>query len=137
MDANATVSPTSALAVALLASPAELYYWQLEFLEKLVKENTGDPNATYYPSPELLFTPIGSHGLRGEVGPVLAYACEIYAHRPSFAEVVYVDARTGAVSKKKTPLSMDFCTAGTVNTNYYGSQIVFTDAGRRAMATLQ
>jgi Zn-dependent metalloprotease len=125
-----TISNAQAIEVALSAVPAQIYFWELDFWEKSIKEHTGREDATYYPTPELVFTPKSVADVHSGAPYFLAYKMNVRAHIPMDERTIYVDARSGEVIRELALASG--CTSATIPTNYYGSRTVSTsqDAGQ-------
>lgn len=71
---------------------AERYKWQMPEEERLLKYENNDPNATYYPRPELMW-----YRVNAQASAQLVYGMDIYADAPLSRSFVYVDAHTNSV----------------------------------------
>ena len=85
-------SKEQAISAGLQSVPADAYKWENTWEELLLQRETENPNATYFPAPELVwFTPSGNAGYQ------LCYRMDVYASEPLSRQWVYVDAHTNAV----------------------------------------
>lgn len=86
-----------AIALAISNTPAEQYAWQVEDLEKDLKELRNDPKATYAPQAKLVFyDPTHSTDARNYR---LAYEIQVFAVAPLYINLIYVDATNGEILK--------------------------------------
>lgn len=81
---------------AISAVGAEKYAWQEPGLEKLIKEQKNDKNATYFPKGELVWVEDQSEGSAPRTLR-LAYRFSVYAMKPLSNEDIYVDASNGKI----------------------------------------
>ena len=120
-----SINESSALVFALASVNASLYKWQIPGDEALLKETTGNPEATYYPKGELYIVPEGgdlkSKNLR------LAYRFDIYSSKPLKRAYVFVDAITGQIILTLNRIETTD-TPGTAQTKYSGTQTITTDS---------
>ncbi|MCY7410344.1 MAG: M4 family metallopeptidase [Chitinophagales bacterium] len=124
LDVQPTISNEQAIDAALKAVPAQKYLWEDARQEENFKKKKNDLNATLYPQPELLIVKNESRSEKAAVNYSLAYRVAVFAQIPLRAEYVYVDAKTGNILRTR---SLDiFCSGGTVNTTFNGSQTVNT-----------
>lgn len=87
-----------ALNAALAFLGASRYAWEDAAWEQELKDDTGDPNATYYPSGELVLAyPFDAS--MATANYKLAWKFEILALSPGMHKTVYVNANTGAIIK--------------------------------------
>jgi Zn-dependent metalloprotease len=84
-----------ALRIALAHVNADRYLWEDEAETRLLRTQTGDPMATWYPVGKLVFAPKGGIAQTGNF--TLAWKFDIYAITPLYRAFVYVDAQTGEV----------------------------------------
>lgn len=121
-DLNTTpiLSEEEALESALAAFGEAYYLWEIDFWENEIKDRTGNPSASYYPSGELMITRSVQHP---EKGFRLAYRFDIWALNRDAR--IFVDAGTGAILKE-LPLSSS-CEAANVNTVFNGNRSISTE----------
>lgn len=120
-----TISESHAIRTALEQVPARVYFWEVDFWERSLKEHSGNEHATYYPQPELVLTPARAEHIHTGGELYLAYKMEVRAHIPMDERVLYIDAQSGNVIRE-IQLSSDLCTAAYPITNYYGTRTIFT-----------
>ena len=89
------IAATEALNAALDYVHADVYRWQLPQMEALLKKQTGDPSATWYPKGELVLAPV--NGEPKDANYILAYRFDVYAEKPLRREYIFVNAANGAV----------------------------------------
>ncbi|MET0394142.1 MAG: M4 family metallopeptidase, partial [Chitinophagaceae bacterium] len=111
------LSEAQALDKALGFVNAKRYKWQDAALESLVKKNTGDPAATYYPKGEIVIT---KDFLKGGTASRLAWKFTISSALPANEQWIYVDAASGEVIRE-TPLVCSVNTPCTAQTVYSGT----------------
>jgi bacillolysin len=117
---NLTESQARNAATAYIG--ATEYAWEDTELEQELKDDTGDPNATYFPTGSLTLTYLPGTTL--EAGNYrLAWRFEIYATIPHSFKSVYVNANTGAILRS-TEMEHDNGPAGTL---YDGIQTIDTE----------
>ena len=113
-----TVTPAiterQALAKALVYVGAKKYKWEDEAMEKWLKQNSNEPNATYYPKGELV---IAEDHLKGSASFKLSWKFIISSLDPNNEQMIFVDAVNGAIIRD-IPLSRNTNTAGTAQTMY-------------------
>lgn len=119
------ISTEVALANALREVPAEVYKWEIEGEEKLIKEYNNDPGASYFPKAELVLFPTGYPKFDGRYS--YAYKFDIYADQPLNKKDVYIDAENGEVLIAIDRLLHADVTA-TALTKYSGTQEITTDS---------
>jgi bacillolysin len=124
LPTGAALNEAAALQSALHSINAKVYKWQNAAAENMLKEETGDPNATYYPKGKLVYYAAGeeisAQNLR------LAYKFDVYATTPLVHEVVFIDAMNGAVLGAKNLIQT---IGGTGKTVYSGTQNINTATG--------
>jgi bacillolysin len=119
----ATLSEATALQAALNAVGATTYAWQNADWQYQAQEDTGDPNATWYPKGELEI--YGNADVAMTASNFnLAYRFEILAISPYDSRVVYVNAHTGQILSNR---SNAHYADGTCSTLYYGTRTIQTD----------
>jgi bacillolysin len=86
-------------------------------MERFIKQNTNNLNATYYPKGELVIT---KNLLKGGSNLMLAWKYTISSLVPNNEQWIYVDAFTGDIVRE-TPLIYDVNTPCTAQTRYSGT----------------
>ncbi len=122
---NNSVSEANALASALDDIGADVYKWELQGEEEHLRWETGDPNATYFPTGELVFMTENASFDAADLR--LTWKFNIYSHQPVHRAEFYVDAQSGQVIFENHLL----CHAdvqGTAQTVYSGTQTITTDS---------
>lgn len=120
---TAIINETNALTTAIQNIGAESYKWQVENEEKHIKLETKNPDATYYPTGELVYIQpnLSQSKLR------LAYKFNIYAQKPVSRVEIYIDAITNTViTENKIIKHIDV--PGTATTAYSGVRTITTDS---------
>jgi hypothetical protein len=116
---------SAALQYALQFIGAASYKWQDPTEEAFIKNESGDPRATFYPKGKLIYysgeDDLISSSLR------LAFQFDIYASNPVGRKIVFVDAATGAILGSRELLHNTYA-VGTAVTAYSGSQPITTDS---------
>ncbi len=115
-------SETNALTQALEVVNAVEYRWEDLNQESLLKQHLEDPNATYFPTGELLIT---KEVDKNPNEYVLAWKFEIRETEGMLDKAVYINAVNGE-EIKSYPLVMD-CDPGSAATTWYGTQTIQTD----------
>lgn len=88
-------SAENALEVALSYFNAEQYAWENEDMNKLLKQQTKDEQATYYPQAKLVW--MSPDFSQDGIVYKLAYRLDIFSVQPERREIVYVDAIDGRI----------------------------------------
>ncbi len=99
---------------------ASKYKWQDPVQMADLKKRTGNSNATYFPTGELVWN-VSEDNLSFK----LSYKFDIHAASPDKAIRVFIDANSGAVIRT-LPLESN-CDAATVNTVFNGNRTIFTE----------
>jgi Zn-dependent metalloprotease len=120
-----TLSENDALQNALNYVNASKYKWEIPEEEKLIKNNTGNADATYYPKGELTIVPLNGDYTSTDFR--LAYKFDIYAHEPLSRQYIYVDVITGKVVMKTERIHTTDA-SGTAVTRYSGNQTIVADS---------
>ena len=118
-----SLTEQQSLAKALIVVSAKKYKWEDAEMEKLVKQNTNNPNATYYPKGELV---ISKDLLTGSNVFKLSWKFQISSMLPSNEQLIYVDANNGNIINN-VPLILDANTSCTAQTSYSGTQSMTGD----------
>lgn len=110
--------------MALAFVNAKKYKWEDASMQKFIRQNTNNPNATYYPKGELVIT---KDLLKGGNNLRLAWKLTISSLVPNNEQLIYVDAVTGEVIRE-TPLIYDVNTPCTAQTRYSGTAGITGDS---------
>jgi len=122
---EALISSETAIESALLYVDADGYYWESEQKEHLIKHIKRDEQATFYPSPELVYADkdYSQDGSRYR----LAWKMDIYPLGPKGHQTIFVDAKDGHIL-----YTLDQCQDVTVDglaeTRYHGLQTFQVDS---------
>ncbi len=119
------IAKDAALNNALAEVPAEVYKWEIEGEEKLIKKYLNDPEATYLPKAQLVLFPARYPEFNGTYK--YAYKFNIYADKPIDKKDVYIDAENGDVLETIDLLLHADVTA-TAETKYSGTQEIVADS---------
>lgn len=101
------------------------YAWQDPQYELQAQTDLNDPNATYYPTGELVFTLIPSHTIQYNMDPMdyrLAWKFDIHTVAPFTHKDVYVDAHSGIIINEYELV----CSNGTADIANHGSKTIDT-----------
>jgi len=99
-EVNPVLSVDQARDIALESANANEYAWEIPALEETLQEVSGDLNATYYPTGELVwFVNRRSKRLR------LVYKFDIYSVDPISRKNYYISARTGLLIRTEDLLN--------------------------------
>lgn len=97
-SANAAVNEKQALNTALQFMNASKYLWQNPELEKSLKLQENNQQATYFPQGELVFAPSKNDQSFNPKDYLLAWSFKIYTDDPKvLAKQVFVDANTSTI----------------------------------------
>lgn len=117
--AQPSVSEKQALESALRFMNASRYLWQNPNLEKELKRQMKNDQATYFPKGELVYAPNNNEDLSG-ANYRLAWHFKVYTDDPKVvAKSVYVDAITGQVINS-ADIAMN-CSGGTGTSAFNGT----------------
>lgn len=117
---SSSVSEEQALKAALNKINASTYKWDLPEEEAFIKQDTKNPEATFYPKGELTYLTFNNE-LR------LAYKFNIYAHEPLSRAHYYVDAAMGKVIFENDIIHHTDV-IGSASTGYSNTQAITTDS---------
>lgn len=110
-------------ALSFLNAPS--YLWENPKMEALVKRIKKDPEATFYPQPELVWA--APDYSQDASRYKLTWKMDVYADEPVGEKTVFVDATTGEVW-----YTLDKCqhtnVPGIAETRYHGTQEIITDS---------
>jgi Zn-dependent metalloprotease len=118
-----SLNEQKALEKALAYVGAQKYKWEDEGMERYVKMNTNNSNATYYPKGEVL---ISKDFLTGSNTFRLSWKFTISSMLPDNEQLIYVDANNGEIINDVSLIcsSNISCTAQTL---YSGTQTIMGD----------
>jgi bacillolysin len=122
------LSASAALSRALAAVGAKKYMWQDATEEAGLKQQTGNPAASYQPQGELVI--VRDFRKDAETGPmVLAWKFDIYAQAPVSRAYIYVDASTGDIVLRDAIIKHATTAAatGSFATAYSGTRSLATE----------
>lgn len=98
LSAQPAYNEQQALAAALNSIGATEYAWEDPEMEEDLQEMTGDSNATYYPTGQLMLAYEQGSSMNAS-NFKLSWLFEIVATQPVSVKIVYIDAQNGAVLK--------------------------------------
>ncbi|MBL0057472.1 MAG: M4 family metallopeptidase [Chitinophagaceae bacterium] len=124
LSARASVTESSALALALKNIGAKQYKWELPAEEEFLKREQNDPGASFYPKATLVYY----SGERDVIPSALrlAYKFDVYAQNPVSRQLIFVDAVSGNILGKRELIHETNAT-GTAQTAYSGTQTITSD----------
>jgi Zn-dependent metalloprotease len=131
LNTTPTLSASAALGRALAAVGAKKYMWQDAAEQAGLRQQTGNPTASYQPQGELVIVRDFRQG--AETGPlVLAWKFDIYAQAPVSRAYYYVNAQTGDIVLrddiiKHTTHATTAAATGSFATAYSGTRSVATE----------
>jgi Zn-dependent metalloprotease len=118
------VSEAAALQAAVSAFGAKSYKWQLPAEEAFIKKESGNPNATFKPTAELVYYS-GEQEISGDKLQ-LAWKLDLYAQQPTARRIYFIDATSGKVLGMRELLHTTN-TSGTAVTAYCGAKTIAAD----------
>lgn len=124
MSVAPSITEQQAINEALNYVNAQKYKWQDPGMERFIKQNTNNPNATYYPKGEIVIT---RDLLKGGKSLRLAWKFTISSLNPNNEQWIYVDAVTSEVIAE-TRLIYDANTPSTAETRYSGTLGITSDS---------
>jgi Zn-dependent metalloprotease len=122
---SASVTEGMALNEALNHMNASVYRWQVPQMEALLKKQTNNPAATFYPKGELMLAPLNGNYTDNQYR--LAYRFDVYSVEPLKREYLFVDALTGEVIYTLNRIHTSN-TQATAVTGYSGNRTIATDS---------
>lgn len=131
-DLKIILKEAEALKKALNYIGAEQYEWEIPSEEAFIKDHDNNPNATYYPSGELVLVSADGKSPMQR----MAYKFNIYAHQPLSRAWYYIDAINGELVYKQDILYATN-TKGTAYTKYSGKQTITTDSFQNSLFRLR
>ena len=125
MNVATAITKQSALQSALNHIDAEIYKWEIPSNEIFIKNEQQDPNATFYPTGELLLTSGSKEMNKNNLE--LAYRFDIYAEQPLSRNYVDVSAMTGEIVNVVNRIQ-DSDIPGTGTSLYNGTVNIIVDS---------
>jgi len=113
-----------ALQKALAAVPASVYKWQIPGADLILKSNSSNLDASYYPVGQIVVLPVKSDNTYTFR---YAWKFDIYSHKPLQRKEVWVDSQTGEVIRINDKIN-DADVVGSANTKYSGTQTITADS---------
>jgi bacillolysin len=121
IDISPSVRENPALENALKYLGAAEYAWQDARMERELKEEKADSNATYFPKGKLVIAPVKSEIYTKE-NYKLSWQFEILSSRPEAHQIIFVDAHSGKVIK----VAQVGHNNGPAQLRYYGTREIDT-----------
>ena len=126
LSATASLNEEQALNSALNFLKAPKYLWQMPDMEKELKRQEKNENATYFPKGELVYVPGVDDGAYDPKNYRLAWKFDVHtAGTEVMSKAVYVDANTGSVIHYKD-IAMNCSTSASSATGYNGNVTIRT-----------
>lgn len=122
---NPSISKDLAIQRALTYINAEIYMWQDQNEEIALKAETGNQDASYYPSPQLVIIEENAK-YDNPTSFRLAWKMDVYAQKPLKREWVYVDAENGNIILGLNRIHTSNA-PGTAQTVYSGARAIISD----------
>lgn len=97
-----SINSTQAIEFALAYVSAKKYKWQSDYWEKNLKERTGNPDTSYYPSPRLSIKEFKINNDKSHSKGhhyILVYQIDIYSNSPDYSQRLFIDANSGLILK--------------------------------------
>ena len=126
VPAQPVVTAAEARSLALAHMGAVAYMWEDAGQEAALRHATGQPQASFFPEPELLIADTDWDPANGTAYQ-LVWKVDVYAAEPHSRKWIYLDAGTGEVIKDLEVLHTANAT-GTAVTRYAGTQTITTDS---------
>ena len=117
LSSNTRYTEEQALNFALDHINAIKYKWDIAEEEELLKRETGNRLATYFPKGDLVYIDANENN-----NFVLAYRFNVYAHDPLYRADIYIDASNGNVLFEHNLIHTDV--TGTAVTRYSGNETI-------------
>ncbi|MBE2247269.1 MAG: M4 family metallopeptidase [Candidatus Competibacteraceae bacterium] len=124
-NTNPTISKDFAIQRALMYVGAQQYKWEIETEENLLRQETMNPQATYYPAPQLVIVAKDAN-YENQPRFRLAWKMDIYAHQPMQRQWLYIDAENGEVLVSLNRIHTADV-PGTAQTVYSGARNIVAD----------
>lgn len=125
INTSASVSESSALTKALDYIGAEQYKWELPSAENHLKMESNNPEATYFPTGELVIFPVETN-FENKLFR-LAWKFKIYSHKPIKHSYIYIDANDGSVLFDNNLIHTSDV-VGSAETVYSGTRPITSDS---------
>ncbi|NOQ25766.1 MAG: T9SS type A sorting domain-containing protein [Bacteroidales bacterium] len=93
IDISPDISEELALQKAMTHTKAKDFMWEFTHMEKWIKQENNDPQATYYPQAELVII----QNIYGDKAMCLAYKFDIFTNNPLSRNYIYVNANVGTI----------------------------------------
>jgi|GEM_PF-6589647 len=120
-NTTSVVSEQTAIQAAISFVGSTQYIWENTELENILKDETGDPNATRFPTAKLIITnKRGVENPHALVNYQLCYLVNITSIEPSQKTDIYVNAQTGVVFTSQNPIIEAYTVTGCLWTAHNG-----------------
>lgn len=106
LDVLPSITAEQAIQTAIHAAPAQRYLWEDEKNQLWFQYKKHDPEASLYPEPELLIVKREAKDKKVSSSYVLAWRMIVHTQIPRSSMIVYVNAQTGEVLKKRNAEKM-------------------------------
>jgi Zn-dependent metalloprotease len=123
-EETAALTAEKAREKALQFMPANIYYWQDEAQNNLLRQLSGKPDTSYYPQGLKVYCP---KDFRLEEKHRLAWKFDVFSLEPLGGKSIYVDAETAEILATQD-LILHAEVKGTAVTAYSGTQSIQTDS---------
>ncbi len=125
LSANASINANEAIKAAQQHMGADRYYWEMPEMEARIKSIRKDPNATFYPAPDLV---IADPSFENDGSAyTLAWKIDLFADGRQGRKIIYIDATTGDFLFELSGCQEESA-VGTAETRYHGTQTIVTDS---------
>ncbi len=121
---NINILPARAIELAIAHVGAKQYAWQLKNMEAILKAQTKNAEASYYPQAKLVYYNEGN--VLAPRSLKLCYKINVFATRPLSRAEYFIDAATGKFCGKKEKIQTGDAT-GIANTAYSGVQTIHSE----------
>jgi Zn-dependent metalloprotease len=124
VNPSPTITPSEAIQQAINSMRASKYMWEDPAREQMIKDESSNPSATYYPTAKLVWYHSGE-----ELNPerlTLAYKVDVFAMEPLKRQDIYIDASNGSVLGSADRL-YHVDAVGTAATAYSGTVTIHSD----------
>lgn len=119
-----TIDSKTAIATAIQQVPAQIYAWESDEEEALLKDWKSDSMATYQPAAELIYVP---KNMDFSLPSQLCYEVKVYALEPLAYKRVFINAVSGEYWAEED-LIHEVDAKGRANTKYRGVREITTDS---------
>lgn len=124
LDNNSLLTEQQALTAALQFMNAKKYMWQNSSMEKELKRQEKDTNATYYPEGELMYAPDNRNAICSASEYKLCWNFKIYPDGDLIPKSVFINALTGTVIHH-IDIAMN-CSSGSGTSTFNGTVSINT-----------